>query len=211
MFDEDPTPGGTPMAGDEAPINRYSLVDPLTGEVERSPSDEERRKGDADRGGAVVRWLTAGLLGICLAIWAVLGVLFWLPFVIRAVVQFSVAHIRAMLAGRTPHAAGRVLRQAVDFYRQGFLVGIEAVMSEDAPEPSGPGMGMGRLLAEVVWAVLVWYVVLLLVGVVSVSPAELWQSVVGYSWSDVVEWVRSLFGGLTGAAPGAPPDSVTSG
>ncbi|MDT8342383.1 MAG: hypothetical protein RQ751_12790 [Longimicrobiales bacterium] len=148
--------------------------------------------------------LTWAILLLCLAVWAVVGFVLWLPLMLRSVLRFSFALSQGMLQGAEPRAAGRILRETVEFYRRGFAVAIDAVFAE--PEggktPPPPRLSTYRLLREVVWAALFWYLVLYLTGVVQASPAELVRALVDFPW---VETARSLVDAVTGLFTSATP------
>ena len=184
---------------DQPAIKRYSIIDPET----KRPLDERAPEGRIQ---TAVRILTWAILSVCLALWAVLGFLFWIPLLLRSMLQFSVALIDSMLQGTRPVEAGRVLLETVDFYRRGFLVAIGAVFG-DLPEPerSQRPLQGSRIVTEIGWALLVWYAVLLVTGVVETTPADLWRGVAEYPWRETID---GLLGPTTGAPGGVPPDSA---
>lgn len=198
----------------DAPINRYSLVDPIDGSrIEGAASRAEDEPADDDLAGQVIRWLTLGILGVCLAIWAVVGAIFWIPLIVRSTLHFSFALIQSMLAGEGPQKAGAILRRSVDFYRRGFVVATEAVLGE-APR-AGRGrtrsdveLGGGRMVREVLWVALVWYLLFWLVGIVDSSPADLVRGFFGLPWAalfaSVVEGIQGVLDAIFGAAGDAP-------
>ena len=187
---------------DQPPLVRYSILDPET----RAPLETTAPKGPQGTIERAVRILTWAILSVCLALWGVVGFLFWIPLLLRSILQFSLALIQSMLQGARPLEAGRILFETVDFYRRGFLVAIEAVFGRlPNPENSQPPMPAGRFVVEIGWALLVWYAVLLMTGVVETSPGDLWRGVVEYPWGDTL---GRLLGPAAEPAAGAPADSV---
>ena len=181
----------------------YRVVDPVTRQPIELGDAPPKPKGTVQRS---VRTLTWAILGVCLALWGIIGFLFWVPLLLRSSLRFTLALIQSMLQGTRPHEAGRILYETVDFYRRGFLVAIEAVFGK-MPEPDqahGP-MPAGRFVIEIGWAIVFWYAVLLLIGVVETTPADLWRAVVEYPWG---ERLGQLLDRATGPAAAVPADSA---
>ena len=182
-------------------VRRYSIIDPDTG----APVQAEAPKGRVHK---AIRGLTWAILGVCLALWAVVGFLFWVPLLLRSMLEFTLALIQSMLEGARPVQAGRVLRDTVDFYRRGFLVAIEAVFGKlPEPERSQHPMSGSRVVMEIGWALLVWYAVLLMAGVVETTPADLWRGAAEFPWGETLD---GFLGSATEALRAAPADSLTS-
>jgi hypothetical protein len=141
--------------------------------------------------------ITWAILGVCLAVWAIVGFIFWIPLLVRAAARFSVTLIQATFAGRDAHAAGELLRDAVNFYRRGFAVAIEAVgdrrfhVTQEAQEIKR--RQPRRFVWELAWVVIIWYPILLWLGVIEGGPVGLFNWAVSQPWS---EWTRSFFTGF---------------
>lgn len=157
----------------------------------------------------IVRPLTWGTLVVCLAVWAVAGVVFWVPAMVRRVAFYSAALLEAMIEGDRPDEAGRRLRRAITFYARGFVTTVEvltrtseeeAAVARDT-ETGERSLDLRRLTVEALWAVVVWYLVLLTVGVVETSPLDLWNGLWAVSWLEIAStawttwsnWVTELF------------------
>jgi len=198
----------------DTPINRYSLVDPIDGSrLEEASPQAKEKPADDDLAGQLIRWLTLGILGVCLAIWAVVGAVFWIPLIVRSTLRFSFALIQSMLAGEGPEKAGAILRRSVDFYRRGFIVATEAVLGDASTvgrrrSKSDAKLGSGRIATELVWVVGVWYLILWLVGAVDSSPADLVRGFFELPWGavfgSVVEGVQGVLDAIFGAGGSAP-------
>jgi len=128
--------------------------------------------------GCFLEWIVAG---ICCAVWSVLGLVFWLPVLLGAMLHFSVAHVQAMLDGQVPMAAGAGLRAAASFYHRGFAAALDVARKSNG-SATGPvlstrsragGGNRGRLLRAAGWALATWYAALLVVGVVDWPHVEL--------------------------------------
>jgi hypothetical protein len=140
------------------------------------PPPQAAAPAPADDGLAarILNGLTLGILAICLGIWAIVGAVFWIPLLIRTMVLFSVALIQATLDGKQPAAAAQTLREAVTFYRRGFIVTRSAVMGEPSSQPpAAAAIDVGRLMRELVWAAVIWWLVLAILGF-AWSPTEIW-------------------------------------
>lgn len=140
---------------------------------------------------AAITWV---ILVLVLAVWTVVGVLFWIPLLIRAMLRFSLSLLQSVLVGQRPDGAARVLRDAVSFYRRGFVVAIESVTREEIDgETQDPQTG-NRLLLELVWAVPVWYLIFFALGWIQASPADLWNWFASIQWNAVlgslIDWFR---------------------
>jgi hypothetical protein len=156
--------------------------------------------------------LTWGIVGICLAVWAVVGAVFWIPQVLRGVVLFSVHLLQAMLMGERPTVATQTLLRAITFYPRGFTSAVEAVRRTDPRAFSGfrqtDRLPRQRLVRELGWAVGAWYAVLLVVGGPVWSPSDAWHWVVGGAPMEVlvaaVDWLAGVLAGRADAGAGLP-------
>jgi len=166
----------------EPPFLSYTALGERKPEPEKKEPSETSRKlapylQGANKAFTVFTWV---ILGVVLAIWAVVGAVFWIPLLIRALFRFSISLIEAMFEGHKPARAARILRDAVGFYRRGFVVAVEMVTGEQIrDEDEGPVME-NRLVLEILWAALVWYFLALLFGWIQASPL------------DLVDWFRSI-------------------
>lgn len=149
-----------------------------------------------------VTWV---VLSFCLAAWAVVGFFLWIPRLLRAMAAFSVRLVQSTLTESTAEDAGRSLRSAANFYRRGFIAAVHSIRphaqkTEQAKESEGQGgsgaIERGLLVREIAIAVVVWYVILWLTGVVRGTPldvalipwSDLWSG-----WVDAVWSVPDLF------------------
>lgn len=177
---------------DESPqVLRYVTEDP-----------DEKKGGTPTQ--QVMNGLTWAILIVCLAFWAVVGAIFWIPLLLRTMFRFSVALVQSMLAGKKPERAARMLRDAVNFYRRGFQVATEVVLREpEQPQhrygvaEEDPGIRGMALVNEIAWVAAIWYGILFFFGVVEATPLDLWRWLVGIDWTETVvrplaEWVRGL-------------------
>ncbi len=177
------------------------IFDPAVLSPEESPLDESQflSEGPLD---SAVRLLTWGVLAVCLAVWAVLGFLLWVPLLIRAILGFSLSLSQSMLVGSRPEEAGRILMDSVGFYRRGFSVAVDAIRGRQRGEerPARQRLSGTDLVFEIVWAGVVWYLVLATIGIIEPSPVDLWNSAVGL----LTDGMRGLDNLLTGGATSAP-------
>ena len=144
---------------------------------------------------AVFKVVTWTILAVVLLAWLVIGVVFWIPWVLRATFLFLVSLVESTFQGLKPTAAAKALRDAVNFYRRGFVVAYEGVMKEEMEESTIPPPEAGRLTFEIFWSILVWYVVLLWLGVIQTSPLDMVNWVVALPWRGVMD---SFFAWLSG-------------
>jgi hypothetical protein len=124
--------------------------------------------------------LTWFVLFFVLLVWAVVGAVFWIPLMLRATLRFSLRLLETMFEGRKPAKAALALRDAVSFYRRGFVVAVEVITGEKIDERDDGPVTENRLVKEFFWALLVWYFIALLFGWIQASPL------------DLVDWFRSI-------------------
>ena len=151
-------------------------------------------KAGEDKSVSPLAW---AVLLATLGIWAVAGLLLWIPILARESVRFSLALCRSMLLGTEPTEAAQTVKDAADFYRRGFKVAFANIVDEDALDRAGMG-GRGRaakaktggkqatrtIYRELAWSFLFWYVALLALGVVQVTPMDGWSAIISLPWSD---------------------------
>lgn len=162
----------------EQPTIRYRTDEPGAGERASTTAQ-------------IMNGLTWAILLICLAVWAVVGAIFWIPLLLRTMVRFSVDLVPNMLSGRRPLRAAGLLRHAVTFYRRGFEVAIdvvtrEPVREEHATEPEAPPLRGLALVNELAWVAVIWYGILLFFGVVNATPLDIWRTMADIQWNDAV-------------------------
>jgi hypothetical protein len=138
--------------------------------------------------------LTWAILAVVLLVWAVVGAIFWIPLLLRAMLRFSISLIEAMFVGQRPTQAAKILRDSVHFYRRGFVVAVEVVTREDVPDERKQPAVESRLLFEVFWAALVWYLVFLWMGWIQTSPLDVWHWFVSIPWREAFAGVLERFG-----------------
>jgi hypothetical protein len=167
----------------------------------------EAETSDAKKGGGpdeVHNMLTWTVLSACLALWAGIGFLLWLPLVLRAMARFVFALAGSMLNGERPVKAGENLREAVSFYRRGFSVAVDAVFHdakkvrhEEGTVRRRPRMTPRDFVFEILWATVFWYVLLYFLGGVTASPIDGWIALIELRpWETFVGWVSEGIIGL---------------
>ena len=165
----------------EPPVITYGRVDES---AEEGPAEGKPKTPFSRVANYALVGITWAILGIVLAVWAVMGMVFWIPLLLRAMLRFSISLLEAVFEGQRPTDSARVLRDAVSFYRRGFMVAVEAVTGEELEEERRRPMGGNRLVSEVLWAVLVWYLLFLWWGWVQTSPVDVWNWFVGLPWRE---------------------------
>jgi hypothetical protein len=107
-------------------------------------------------------WLIkAPILVLTLAVWAVVGFVFWVPLLARCTAIFSAGVLLAALARRDAGAYGRQLEIAMSFYADGFRKTVEALTARSSEERDWDfPLAIGRFLAESLWAAIFWIGVL---------------------------------------------------
>ena len=108
-------------------------------------------------------WLIKGpILLLTLAIWSVVGLVFWIPLLARSTAVFSAGVLLAALSRGDASAYGRQLQGAISFYADGFRQTIDAlwVESADNRNVASPSLHIARFVGESLWAALFWLGVL---------------------------------------------------
>jgi hypothetical protein len=135
----------------------------------------------------LLRGLTWAILGVVLIFWAILGAIFWIPLILRSMVMFSITLIEATLEGKKPGAAARILRDSVTFYKRGFVVATDVILKDEVGEGARDTPSEGRLFREILWAVVIWYFILLILGFIETSPIDAWNWWVSLPWGDALD------------------------
>jgi len=178
------------------PVLRYNVHGPV------QKKGEERETSAGATPPTALGW---GVLVVCLSVWAVVGAVFWVPLLLRRIVTYSVALVPSMLAGKKPGRAAEALHDAMSFYGRGFRVTAEVVTRQPEARDRGTsgeeedGLHGLALLDELAWVLLIWYAILLMVGIVDRTPLDLWRWLADFPWTEkvlrpAVEWGRSLPG-----------------
>lgn len=165
---------------------------------------------------SAVHLLTWVVLAVCLGLWAVVGFVLWVPLLVRAILSFSLSLSQSMLVGDRPYEAGRILMDSVGFYRRGFSVAVSSIRgrASDEERPTSQGLSAPDLAFEIIWAGVVWYVILSSLGIIPLSPVDLWNNTVELLTSGLGALDRLLMGGgaSTGLeAVGIPGSDVAMG
>lgn len=183
-------------------------------EVARDPSGAAREpSGDAPRPGRGQRWVYGAetgvrwsVQGLAVLLWVPLGLVFWLPFLLRRTVNYVFAVLAAGLTGGEPDRSERRWTQAVRFYQYGFLRIVHAFRTaEDADaypwDRPGRRAATGSFPLELLWAAAFWGAVAWLVGVWPDAPADVTAAAVWVAESAAAagRWawdgIRGLFAG----------------
>lgn len=182
------------------------IVDYRSDRVELSPEGQgEPRSGITDIA-------TRAALSIALVVWTVVGFILWIPLLLREILAFVGALTFVTLTNGDPAPAGRRLRRATSFYRRGFETATRCVLadpgdgSDDAAgaTPVPKPVQTRPVLLEIAWALVVWYPVLLWLGIAELTPADLWRWGADVPWSEIARssveatgaWVEELVGRL---------------
>lgn len=178
-------------------LHYTATAEPESAPEEVRPSSRRLASESERLSDRVLHWFTLGILAVVLAVWAVVGAIFWLPILLRTMVRFSLALVQSTMDDERPEGSASMLRNAVGFYRRGFVVAIEAVLRE---EPLREGrirkerIDGRRMMKELAWAVVIWYFVLWGLGV-AWSPGEIGAWIWAWPWGEAF---GSLLDGITG-------------
>jgi hypothetical protein len=101
----------------------------------------------------LIRLVVAAL---CVALWAIVGLVVWIPLLLRSVLGFTLTILLANLTRWKPSAAGQALERAMSFYADGFRRIFRTF--DDAPESSHTGAtpDLLRFGLEMLWTAIFW-------------------------------------------------------
>ena len=145
----------------------------------------------SEEGSVVNEWVTWGILGICLAAWAIVGFFLWIPRVLRSIFLFSLALVEITVTDSTADDAGNRLRKASEFYTRGFARAVEGIRSsgrrkEETEAPDGGWRIQPRLiLGELAWAIGLWYLIFWGLGLAPWTPTDAITYLADVRWSRV--------------------------
>jgi hypothetical protein len=107
----------------------------------------------------ITRAVMLVILCMTLAVWAVIGFIFWIPLLVRVTTVFSAMVIHAAITQQGPGQLRDSLETASGFYPLGFRVAIETLYNPNAglgSRRASYDLGIGRVLVEVLWTVAFW-------------------------------------------------------
>jgi len=134
------------------------------------------------------------------AVWAVVGLVLWIPQIVRVVITSAIRLIHAALTRQSIDGIRGPIRQVSRFYVDGFLSpGKERITGNYGSRE----LQLGRFVTEAVWVAAVWLAVLRLVS--RDAFAMVWQGLVRFAvwaWAWLTEMAKTLAAHL--------PESVQS-
>jgi hypothetical protein len=87
--------------------------------------------------------------------WLVVGLIVWIPLLIRSIAVFIVAILHAALTNEPSNSAAELLNKSISFYIDGFRRICEAFKSADT-QPIRANIHLLRLFTEIGWALFFW-------------------------------------------------------
>ena len=158
-------------------------------EVYRPPADIPEKQKDESHLGRIFQVLTWIVLAALLLVWAVVGFVFWFPKLVREMAIFSVALVHATMTRGDMEPSGDRLKEAISFYRTGFEMAYGAVITGDGPSGTvkKQPISADRLFKETLWAAVVWWVLLSLIGAISWTPVALGVWVLSGAWIEALD------------------------
>jgi hypothetical protein len=123
---------------------------------------------------ALIKAVMFLVLLVTLAIWAVVGFIFWIPLLTRATTIFALLLLPAALTHQDLSGIRHGLEAACGFYFRGFRSAVAAIYE---PSESVPvQIHFWRVLIEMFWAAAFWLVTLYFIQPVIVAPVLAWLS-----------------------------------
>lgn len=137
------------------------------------------------------------------AVWAVVGLVLWIPQVVRVVITSAIRLVHSALTRQAIDSIRGPIRKVSRFYVDGFLTPGKSTSTGvyASREPR-----LGRFLTEAVWVIAVWMLVLRLVSqetfdrvwsVMASTGADIWELLASLT-KDAVAQLPEGFGTLVG-------------
>jgi hypothetical protein len=99
------------------------------------------------------------MAAIAIAIWAVIGFVFWVPLLARATTVFALALLPAAFSDEDiSEKLTEGLERAAVFYFHGFGAAIRAVRGDN--RGGGHDTSVGRIIVESIWVIVFWLILL---------------------------------------------------
>lgn len=121
----------------------------------------------------IARGIQLGVCAVLVAVWSVVGFLFWIPFLVRSIGVYTTAVLSATFTGAPLFSAQRGLDTAVRFWFGGFQAVIDSRHSVHSPdrrerlEDGPPIMNLfAHLFRHLIFTLLFW-----------VSAVALWLAI----------------------------------
>lgn len=126
------------------------------------------------------------------ALWIPLGFFFWVPVLFRVTASFTFALVHATLAARNAKISSVPLDHAVGLWINGFGTIWSSVFPAADTEADQIPFNVSRMLLETAWALLFWYVSILLLShlLPGMTGVRSWLLTPVYSVVDVVEGTK---------------------
>jgi hypothetical protein len=100
------------------------------------------------------------ILMVSLIVWAIIGLLIWIPILIRAVAMLSLMVVHAAFVRQSPEHLRGYLDAASSFYFNGFRFAYNAVYGSTGADEPRP-FRIVRFICECTYTLLFWFVSLL--------------------------------------------------
>lgn len=124
----------------------------------------------------LVKLIMVAVLVVTLAIWAIVGLVFWIPLLMRATTVFAAALVPAAFSHRGISQLHDGLQNASGFYFRGFKYAFDAF--NDEPDGSSEPLRLGRVLLEMLWTAAFWFFLLVVIKPTFREVAlSLWHSI----------------------------------
>ena len=158
----------------------------------------DRARSAAEIFGLVVQY---SLQVVALLVWLVVGFVFWIPLLARAIAGFCVTALYAnLIAADVPN---QKLRHAAFFYTNGFRSIYRAIDGLQSSEPeTTASLRVEGLFSQSLWTVLFWWVTLMTLGYLGIAFTSTLDSLVypvvwtveeaSATWTWLVQIVDSL-------------------
>ena len=108
---------------------------------------------------------------VSVMLWAVIGLFFWIPLLLRITSVFSAKVMYAAITGSSDMSAQKIyLESAATMYPTGFRIIIEALYGTQAPSGLLPRFTFLEFLIQTFFSIVVWLISIHLAGIQSAAP-----------------------------------------
>lgn len=104
----------------------------------------------------LVKAVMAIILVVTLTVWAIIGLIFWIPLLLRATTVFSAMIFHAAITKQNSNTTKNSLEAAASFYFNGFRNAINIMKNEVPNSKAIVELRLPVVILEIIWAGLIW-------------------------------------------------------
>lgn len=102
------------------------------------------------------------VLVVSLLVWAIIGLIFWIPLLLRTTIMLLAVIFHAAITRQDPFMMMNSLEAAASFYFNGFKNAINTIKNEAPDSAATIKIKFSVIVIEILWTALMWLVILIL-------------------------------------------------